>query len=261
LKRTIEKPFTQVQWLVNGTPYSVTENTNTSNTVTIPASVLSTCGSHTISMSVRYSGATADSLYTGTVWLNIPPVVSVIASSSAVCSNTPVTFTATVSGGSTSPMTYSWNIGGVAATTTSNTYVTTLTTTSTYSVSITNSDGCTSGFTAPQTITVIAEGVTPTITISASDNNICAGTSVIYTSNISNGGSSPGYQWLINEVAPVTGSTGSSYTYTPGNGDEITCVLTSSDPSACSGSVTSNKITMTVTPTANPSVTIHAMPD
>ena len=261
LKRTIEKPFTQVQWLVNGTAYPVTENINTSNTVTIPASALgSACGSHTISMSVRYSGATADSVYTGTVWLNNPPVISVIASSSTVCSGTPTTFTATVSSGSTPAMTYTWNIGGTSATTTSNTYVTTLTTTSTYSVSVKNSNGCTSSFTTPQTVTVTT-GITPTIAISASGNNICSGTSITYTANITNGGTSPGYQWLINGVAPVTGGTGSTYACNPENGDEITCILTSSDPSACSGSVTSNKITMTVTPSVVPSVIISGVPN
>jgi|GEM_PF-2125588 len=155
LKRTIEKPFTQVQWLVDGAPYSVSENTNTSNTVTVPASAFGgACGSHSISMSVRYSGATADSVYTGIVWLNDPPEVTVAVSSPIVCSGSPLTFTANVSSGSTPAMTYTWDIGGTAATTTSNTYTTTLSTTSTYSVSVKNSNGCTSSYTAPQTITI-----------------------------------------------------------------------------------------------------------
>ena len=135
LKRTIEKSFTQVQWLVNDIPYVVSENTNTSNTVTIPASVLgSACGSHTISMSVRYSGASADSVYTGIVWLNIPPTVSATATSA--CLGSPTVFTATVSSGNTTAMTYTWDIDGSTYTTNSNTYNHVLAGTSTYSVSV-----------------------------------------------------------------------------------------------------------------------------
>lgn len=70
VKRTIEKSFTNVKWLINGAPYtSVTENTNTTNTISIPASEL-TGGENELTMSVRYSGATADSLYVGKVWLS-----------------------------------------------------------------------------------------------------------------------------------------------------------------------------------------------
>jgi len=169
LKRTIEKPFTQVRWLVNGASYTVTENTNTSNTVTIPASALgAVCGSHTISMSVRYSGATADSVYTGTIWLNNPPTVSV-AVPSTVCVNSPTTFTATVSSGLVSPMTYIWDINGTTTTTATNTYIATLTTTTTYSVSVKNANGCTSPATAPQTITPVPL-VVPAVNISGAPN-------------------------------------------------------------------------------------------
>jgi Listeria/Bacterioides repeat len=68
VKRTIESPFSSVSWLINGTPYSITENTNSSNTLSFPASAFSQGENH-LSMSVRYSGTTADSVYTGSVWL------------------------------------------------------------------------------------------------------------------------------------------------------------------------------------------------
>lgn len=70
VKRTIEKSFTTVKWLINGAPYTgVTENTNSTNTISIPASEL-TGGENELTMSVRYSGASADSLYVGKVWLS-----------------------------------------------------------------------------------------------------------------------------------------------------------------------------------------------
>lgn len=70
VKRTIEKSFTNVKWLINGAPYTgVTENINSTNTISIPASEL-TGGENELTMSVRYSGASADSLYVGKVWLS-----------------------------------------------------------------------------------------------------------------------------------------------------------------------------------------------
>jgi hypothetical protein len=72
VKRTLERPFTQVSWLVHGAAYTgVTENTNAINTLSIPASALH-CGKDSITMSVRYSGASVDSLYTGYVWIDNP---------------------------------------------------------------------------------------------------------------------------------------------------------------------------------------------
>ena len=68
VKRTVEKPFDYVKWLVNGVTYPITENNNIMNTLNFPALALHS-GENTITMSVRFSGTTADSLYTGKVWL------------------------------------------------------------------------------------------------------------------------------------------------------------------------------------------------
>ncbi|MDR0295684.1 MAG: IgGFc-binding protein [Prevotellaceae bacterium] len=106
----------------------------------------------------------------------------------------------------------------------------------------------------------IAPSVTPRITISSSGNNICSGTSITYTANITNGGSSPSYQWQINGI-PVGGVTTATYAYQPANGDIITCVLSSSATCPVPNPVTSAPITMTVTPTVNPSVNISGVPD
>lgn len=69
VKRTIEKSFTSVKWLLNGSAYTgITENTNSTNTLTIPAAELNG-GENELTMSVRYTGASVDSLYTGKIWL------------------------------------------------------------------------------------------------------------------------------------------------------------------------------------------------
>ena len=67
VKRTVESAFTSISWLLNGVPYSITENTNSSNTLNFPASALS-LGENFLTMSVRYQGTTADSTYVGSVW-------------------------------------------------------------------------------------------------------------------------------------------------------------------------------------------------
>ena len=64
------------------------------------------------------------------------------------------------------------------------------------------------------------------VSISASANNICAGTSVTFTAAPTNPGTTPSYQWEVNGTNAGTSST--SFSYTPANGDIVTCLLTSS---------------------------------
>ena len=71
VKRTLETSFTSVTWLINGSQYTISENTNITNTLYFPASALQQ-GENFLTMSVRYSGALADSLYSGSVWLSDP---------------------------------------------------------------------------------------------------------------------------------------------------------------------------------------------
>jgi uncharacterized protein (TIGR02145 family) len=85
------------------------------------------------------------------------------------------------------------------------------------------------------------------ITISSSGNNICAGTSVTFTATPTNGGSAPSYQWKVNGTN--VGSNLPVYTYLPLNGDNVKCVLSSSNTNCLSNNpATSNIITMIVNP-------------
>lgn len=76
--------------------------------------------------------------------------------------------------------------------------------------------------TAQFTITT-GSNFTPTDSLAANVNNVCAG-SYINIRSYSNvqGGS---YQWMVNGV-PVPAATGSTYTYAPQNGDIITNMIT-----------------------------------
>ncbi|MDR0697865.1 MAG: hypothetical protein LBG28_01390 [Tannerella sp.] len=69
VKRTIEKNFTSVSWLINNVRYTITENPGLMiNTLNFPAAAFRD-GENTLTMSVRFQGATIDSLYTGKIWI------------------------------------------------------------------------------------------------------------------------------------------------------------------------------------------------
>ena len=85
------------------------------------------------------------------------------------------------------------------------------------------------------------------ISVAASSNPVCTGTSVTFTATPTNGGTAPAYQWKVN-TANVAGATNATYTYTPLNYDAVTCVLTSNATCISGNPATSVAVTMTVSP-------------
>jgi uncharacterized protein (TIGR02145 family) len=109
---------------------------------------------------------------------------------------------------------------------------------------ITPKVGSCSGATVDYQVTV-TPGLPVSVTISASQDNVCAGTSIIYTAAPTNGGANPAYQWQVNGVNSGTNS--NTFSYIPVNNDVVTCILTSSIAVCISNNpATSNAITMTV---------------
>ncbi len=95
------------------------------------------------------------------------------------------------------------------------------------------------------------------VSITASGNNLCAGTPVTFTATPVNGGATPTYQWRVNESNAGTDSP--VFTYTPSNGDMVICILTSSIVECITNNpATSNSVTMTVNPLLPVSVSITA---
>ena len=91
------------------------------------------------------------------------------------------------------------------------------------------------------------------LTLSVSPSNtVCAGTSVTFTPNPVNGGSSPTYVWSVNGVI-LSGA--SSYSYTPADGDIIRLWYISSYDCAMPDTA-SDVITMTVHPIVTPGLSI-----
>ena len=186
------------------------------------------------------------------------PTISISSTpAGAVCAGTQVTFTATP-GSATSPS-YQWIKNGSNVGTNSSTYTYTPANGDSVRCVITKTDACAGVLSASSnTINMIVNPtVTPTISIAANPaGDVCSGTSVTYTATISNGGTTPNYQWFKNGTNVGTNS--ATYTYIPNNNDSIRCVLTSSI--ACTTPVSSNTINMTVNPTVLPSVSITVAP-
>ncbi len=102
--------------------------------------------------------------------------------------------------------------------------------------------GCTA---SPVTFTITVTANPPaSVTITASSNNICAGTPVTFTATPTNGGNTPAYQWLVNGSDSGSGSSFTSNTL--GNGDNIVCIMTADMPNAAP--VSSDTLYMNVNP-------------
>lgn len=191
----------------------------------------------------------------------VVPTVSVTASpSNVICAGTPVTFTAAITNGGANPV-YQWKRNGLNVGTNSNTYtIATLNNNDQVSCELTSTATCA----VPATVTsnlitmTVNPNLTPTISVSANPGNtICAGTPVTFSAAITNGGSSPTYQWKKNSLNVGTNS--SSYTDPAlNNGDLITCVLTSNATCLATSTATSNTITMVVNPNLTPAVSISS---
>jgi uncharacterized protein (TIGR02145 family) len=94
------------------------------------------------------------------------------------------------------------------------------------------------------------------VSISSSENPVCAGTLVTFTANPTNPGSSPVFQWKVNGINE--GTNNPIYSYIPVNGDIITCILLSNAICPAGNPATSNTIIMTVNPNLTVSISIIA---
>lgn len=93
-------------------------------------------------------------------------------------------------------------------------------------------------------VTVTVNTSLPVSVSIAGNNTVCEGTIVTFTATPTNGGSTPSYQWKVN--GSNVGTDDPSYSYTPVDGDKITCELTSSSLCTNGSTATSNEITMAV---------------
>ncbi len=185
-----------------------------------------------------------------TVSPSVTPTISIAASATTICSGTNITFTANGANGGIAP-TYVWKKNGTTVGTNSSTYSsTTLANNDVITCVFTSNAGCvsTNNITSNSITITVNTSSTPSVSISAANTTICAGTAITFTAAPINGGTSPTYQWYKNNN-PISGATNVSYsTLTAANNDVFKCILTSNSACATAPTATSNNITVTVNP-------------
>lgn len=103
----------------------------------------------------------------------------------------------------------------------------------------------------------VISNVQPNVSITADNTTICAGTTVNFTSAVSNGGTTPGLEWFVNGTNTFqTGPTFSSNSLN--DGDQVSVRLTSSLSCASPNPVFSNIITISIAGAITPQVAITA---
>jgi len=176
-------------------------------------------------------------------------LINIAATDSVICAGTAVTFTATPTGGGTTPV-YQWQVNGINAGTNSSTFTSSvLNNNDKVSVILTSNDPCvTSTVATSNTITMsVNTALVPSVNITTSNTSICQGTSTTFIATANNGGTNPVYQWQVNGINAGTNSN----TFTSGNlnnNAQVKVILTSSFACAVPATVTSNIVTITVNP-------------
>ncbi len=242
------------QWKLNGvnvgTDTSVYQSTtlNNNDSVTVILTSSLACASPNKDTS-NFIKVTVNSFVT--------PAVSIVATATSICSGVVDTFTATPVNGGASP-TYQWKRNGVNVGTNSNRFITTtLANNDSIEVVMTSNAVCASPTSATSNkIGVnVTPSVTPTNVVNATATTICSGTQVTFISAITNGGTTPHYQWKKNNVDVGT-DTNVYADNNLQNNDSIYVVLTSNAPCATATLVNSNKMKLTVNPLVTPDVSI-----
>ncbi len=122
--------------------------------------------------------------------------ISITSSATTICSGTNVTFNATAVNGGISP-TYQWKKNGVNVGINNSSYS---------NNSLINGDTITCAITTASSATSTSNRIAmnvnattiPGISIVASSSTICAGANVFFNASVTNGGSTPSYQWKKN---------------------------------------------------------------
>jgi len=244
------------QWQING----ITAGSNASTFCYIPLN------GDVISCRVtsNFACASPNPAYSNDITMTVNPLmpvsISIIASENPVCDGVPVTFTGSAMNGGSSPI-YQWKVNGIDCGTNNSVYSYTPLNGDVITCILTSNEICPAG--SPATSNAITISTNPNLPVSIGitanpSGPICQGSLITFTGAAINCGPAPVYQWNVNGVD--AGTNNSSYSYTPSNGDLVTCTLTSNATCATGNPATSNTITMTVNPNLPVSIDISADP-
>jgi uncharacterized protein (TIGR02145 family) len=242
------------QWKVNGT--NVGTNNPTYSYIPVNGDTVACQLTSSLTGCLSGNPATSNSIVM-VVNPNLPVIVTVAPSQNPVCAGNSVTFTATPTNGGLSPS-YQWKVNSIGAGTNSPIYSYIPNNGDIVTCVLTSNAVCPTG--NPATSNAVTMIVNPNLPVSisivASSNPFCLGSSVTFTATPVNGGGSPAYQWQVNGVNVGTNSP--NYSYSPTNGDIVTCELNSSIACPLGNPATSNSITMIVNSNLPAGITIAA---
>lgn len=239
------------QWLINGSPAGAnissfnSSSLNNGDVVNVILTSNATC----------VSTPTVSASITMTVSPMVNPSVIISANNNNICAGTTVTFTTSQTNGGTNP-TYQWLVNGNPVGTNNSSYnSSSLNNGDVINVILTTNANCAATPTASAGVTMIVSPiVTPSISVSVSTNTICAGTMVTFTTNKTNAGISPVYQWFVNSTA-VGSNSSTYYSSSLNNGDVVTVVMTSNANCLSTPTANSNTISINVLPVPTASFT------
>jgi hypothetical protein len=222
------------QWYLNNAPVSGATDSSWTFTPSSP-------GSYTVHLNVTDSTSTTVKSNVAQVTVNPTLSVSVLPASVVMDVGQSQLFTSSVSGG-TSPYTYQWYLNGaVVSGATSSSWTFTPSSAGSYTVYVNVTDNV--GVKAKSNVVPVT--VNPTLSVSVSPASVVmdVGQSQLFTSSVSGGTSPYSYQWYLNG-APVSGATGSTWTFTPSSAGSFTVYLKVTD--AVGAVATSNTVPVTV---------------
>jgi gliding motility-associated-like protein len=217
------------QWKVNGL------NVGTNSTVYSSSSLTNGSIVECMMTVPQCSGGTTKD-YSDPITISVTntlnPVISITASAATICKGNPVTFTAVATQSGTNP-TFQWKVNGTNTGINKNTFTAnSLSDADKVSCVITpdQNNSCTAVPVAISNIITVKvnDVITPTITISASQTEICAGTPVVFSAKTENAGTNPIYQWQVNSKNEGTSVPTFSFSNLK-NGDQINCLLSSNN--------------------------------
>jgi uncharacterized protein (TIGR02145 family) len=229
-------------WNIGGTPSTTTANSKTSQ-------ALDATTTYTVRLT-NSNGCIGNVSAPAT--MTVHPLPAATATAKTICSGETATLVATLGAGTTTPMTYTWNIGGTTSTTTANSKTTdVLTATTTYTVQLSNANGCAGNVSAPATITVH-----PLPAATATTATVCYGQSAILVAILGAGTTTPmTYTW---NIGGTTGTTTANSKTTDVLMTTTTYTVQLRNSNGCVGSV-SAAATITVNPLPAATVTARTI--
>ena len=190
----------------------------------------------------------------------LPTNIVISTASTSACEGSPVTFTATATNPGFNAL-YQWRVNDIPVDVLQSVFTTSILKNGDIVTCVLKAIVCSQNITdTSNSITMtVKPGLAPIVSIRASDTSICKGANIIFMATAQNVGSSPTYQWTLNNLNVGTNSSSFS-SNSLNNADTISCIVTASAVSGCASSniINSNKIVIRVQSGIAPSIRINA---